>query len=95
MNKLKLKDIAKEIDGFLKKFEADPKINIDRSPTGNGLHDYYNAGASAGGRFVYIYYVSYQYRSNLTKEEAIEYLEWLKAGNVGKHYECFKKFNNR
>lgn len=93
--KTKLKDIAKEIDGYLKKFEADPKTNTGRYNPKAGLHEYYNAGCSSRGRFVCVWYISYQGNSSLTKAEAIEYLDWLKAGNIGRHYECLKKYNNK
>jgi hypothetical protein len=81
----KLELLAREINQHLRRFEQDGKINIDRS--GDGLHDYYGAGATATGQRVRVVYISYQGNSLLTREEAQEYLRWLRAGNVGRHYE--------
>lgn len=83
---LSMKEIGARIDAHLKRFEADPKINVDRSPTKTGLHDYYNAGAGGHGRFVYVQYVAYQGNSTLSKADALKYLAWLDAGNVGRHF---------
>ena len=75
---MKLKEIANEINKYLKQFEA----NEDRHTA-----CYYNSFAIAAGRFVQIIYVSYQGHSSLTKQEALEYLNWLQEGNVGRHYD--------
>lgn len=82
---MKLKEIAARISVHLKRFEADPEINKPRGDR-MSLTPYYNAGSFAAGRYVGIMYIGYQGHSNISKEAAEEYLEWLDAGNVGKHY---------
>lgn len=79
-----LAKIAAEIGKYLKAFENDPKINPRsmKKPS-----KYYEAGAFASGRWIYVCYIGYQGTSNLTRSEAEAYLKWLDAGNVGKHYE--------
>lgn len=83
-----VKEIGERIDAHLKRFEADPKINIDLSEHGTGLHTYYRAGAAGSRARVYISYVAYQGHTALKKPEAYEYLRWLDAGNVGKHWKA-------
>jgi len=83
--KTKLTDIAKEIDGYLKMFEADPKINVSK----NGRPSkYFMAYASQYGRFVGVTYVSYQGHRSLSRTEAEKYLAWLRQGGVGTHYKA-------
>lgn len=80
---LTLTEIAARIHAHLKRFEADPKINVrDEHQT----QPYYYAGASRAGNRVAISYVSYQHTWKITRGEALAYLEWLDAGNVGKHF---------
>ena len=86
-----MKDIAARIDAHLKRFEKDPKINIDRSSEKAGLWTYYYAGAGAGRGRVYVTYISYQGVTPLKKAEALKYLAWLDAGNVGRHYKALEK----
>lgn len=81
----KLKDIAARLYEHLKRFERDPKINV-MDPKSR-LHPYYNANAWSGGAYVYVRYVSFQNEWRLTKDDAIAYLAWLDAGNVGKTFE--------
>lgn len=47
-----------------------------------------DSGASASGRYVYVQYISYQVSTALSKADALVYLEWLDAGNVGRHYKA-------
>jgi len=82
----KLADLARHIDGYLQKFEADKKINKPHNGKDGGTTPYWRAGACVAGRYVSVQYVSYQGQSNLTKEQARIYLDWLHAGNVGKHW---------
>jgi hypothetical protein len=83
---MKLTEIAKEIDGYLKRFENDPVINA-RDPKYDSV-PYWNASAVASGRFVYISCVSYQGSTHLTKDQAEKYLDWLRQGNVGAHWKA-------
>jgi hypothetical protein len=83
----KLDLLAREIGQYLRRFERDPKINIDRSEHKTGMHDYFGAGARDTGQRVGIVYISYQGTHLLTREEAQAYLRWLRAGNVGRHHE--------
>lgn len=89
-DRLSMKEIGKRIDKHLRRFEADPKINIDRSPEKTGLRDYYKAGAHGEGRWVWVTYVAYQGNRTLSKADALKYLAWLDAGNVGRHYKALE-----
>jgi hypothetical protein len=84
-----LTEIAKEIGEYLKRFESDKTIN----KINKRFHtsEYYHAHAYRGGRYVRVTYVSYQGASSLTKEEALKYLEWLRAGNVGRHWDMIRE----
>jgi hypothetical protein len=79
----KLAEIAAWLDAHLKRFEADPKVNVQHP---SGVTPFYEACAWASGRWVGIRYVGYQSNWNLTKPQALAYLEWLDAGGVGKHF---------
>ncbi len=82
---MRLKEIAEEINGYLRQFEADTKINSFRDPK-RALKPYYYSGAWQAGRYVGIRYVSFQGTSHLGREEAEKYLEFLRSGGIGKHY---------
>ena len=85
---MKLAEIAARIDAHLKRFEADLKINPPAERYGSSL--YYHARAYVGGRWVYVAYVSYHGNLNLSKTDAERYLEWLDAGNIGRHWEALR-----
>ena len=85
---MKLAEIAAGINAHLKRFEADPKLNPPAGKYGNSL--YYHARAYVGGRWVYVAYVSYHGSSNLSKADAERYLDWLNAGNIGRHWEALR-----
>ena len=87
--KSKLKDIAARIAAHLRRFEMDPKINKALDAT--HLRPFYNANAYLAGSRVAIVYVSFQIRSTLTMAEALHFLAWLDAGNVGRHWEADKE----
>ena len=82
---MKLAEIAERINKHLKRFEADPKINYYDIPRGEfgTLRPYYHAGAFAAGPRIKIKTISYQCGSSIKKDEALKYLEWLDAGNIG------------
>ena len=82
---MKLTEIANRIAAHLARFEKDKTIN---KPFGTGVRPYYFTNAYRGGRYVCVRYVAYQLTSSLTREEALAYLAWLDAGNVGKHWEA-------
>lgn len=79
--------VAADIRNYLQHFERDPVIN---KPDGARMRPYYNAGAHSVGRYTHVTYISYQGPSKLTPEEAVRYLAWLDAGNVGRHFEAFR-----
>jgi hypothetical protein len=81
---MKLPEIAGKIAAHLQRFENDPEINKRREA--NKLLPYHWAGARATKRHVSVVYVSFQGPSYLSKAEALEYLAWLDAGNVGRHF---------
>lgn len=87
---MKLAEIAKRINAHLVRFENDPEINKLKGESGMKLSPFYLARATAGGAYVSIVYVSFQGSNSLRKAEALSYLEWLDAGNVGKHWEAEK-----
>lgn len=76
------KDVASKINAYLKKFEADKRINKVH-PTYK-TQPYFMAGAYASGRKVSITYVSYQGSGQYDLDEAMPYLAWLEAGNEGR-----------
>jgi hypothetical protein len=90
---MKMQEIAERIDKHLSRFENDPEINKPLDNTDRPL--YRGSGAFYGaGRYIGVRYISYQGSSNLTKSDALEYLKWLDAGNIGKHYKALS-FNTR
>jgi|694.fasta_scaffold00460_36 hypothetical protein len=89
---MKLQEIADKIKDHLKRFESDKTINAAKD--GRSISPYYNAWATRSGRYVRVTYVSFQGSSSLSKAEAEAYLEWLNAGNIGKHYKALS-FNER
>ena len=80
---MKLKEIASGIATHLKRFEADPKINVQGA---GGHKKYFGARTYVGGSRVFVYTVSYQGAKSLTKHQAEGYLKWLDAGNVGTYW---------
>jgi len=85
-----LQEIADRIREHLQRFENDPAINTPVTE-GGSTRRYYNAYAYPSGRYVTVRYVSYQGDNHLTKDQAIAYLAWLDAGNVGKHFTLMEK----
>ncbi len=95
---MKLQEIADDILAHLHRLEADESWNksrrydskthqwIEETDSRRGEKQVWHPSAYVGGRFVYVRYVSYQNNNVLTKSQAIKYLEWLEAGNKGKHY---------
>lgn len=82
----KLKEVADRINEYLKRFAEDPTINV--RPTPNMTPPYHRPLCVYwGGARVRLKYVSYHGEFNLTKAEAVAYLQWLDAGNVGKHFQ--------
>jgi len=82
-----LVELEKRITAHLKRFEKDPKINPPR-PHASGTHRYYEPNAYVVGSKIGIRYICYQgFGFPLGRAEALEYLRWLDAGNVGDHYD--------
>lgn len=84
--KEKLSDIAERIQKHLTRFEKDPAIN--KGDKFGSL--YYCARAMARGSRIFVTYISYHGSASLSRDEALEYLAWLDAGNVGKLWEMQK-----
>lgn len=78
-----LTQVAAAIDAHLRRFEADPAINVVQR---TGQKRFFRAGAVQSGRFVYVTYISYQRQSHLTRTEAMRYLRALDRGYTGKHH---------
>ena len=85
---MKLAEIAKNIDVYLKRFEADKAINL---PNKGGCSPYFHPFVWASGSRIGICYVSYQGNSYLTKAEALLYLARLDRGFVGKHWKALEE----
>lgn len=83
-----LTEIGDRINKHLKRFEADPSINVRNSKYGTS--PYYHASAVRAGRYVNVVYVAYQGSTSLSREDAESYLEWLDSGHVGTHYEALR-----
>lgn len=83
-----LPEIAQAIDAHLKRFEADKAINATRESNA-GTRPYYGAScfAQKRDRKARVTYVSFQGTTLLSRDEALAYLAWLDAGNVGRHFE--------
>lgn len=79
-----LVELAQRITAHLKRFEKDPKINPSR-PNAAGTHRYYESHARVRGSKIGITYICCVF--HLGRTEALEYLRWLDAGNVGDHYD--------
>lgn len=82
---MRLEEIATKLRAHLNRWELDPRINVVNAQY--GTRRFFNANAYASGPRLFVCYVSYQYTSSLKKAEALEYLAWIEAGNVGTHYE--------
>ena len=81
----KLAEIAKRIAAHLYRIEmAQPDHGSARSL-------FWNTGAISGGARVFVTYISYQGHASLTKADALKYLAWLDAGNVGKHWQALRQ----
>lgn len=89
VKKQKLSEIAEGITAHLKRFEKDPKINA-MDPKYKTV-PYYIAYATSSGPRVFVTYINYQGNTSLTKAQALAYLGWLNAGNVGRHYEALRE----
>ena len=84
--KLKAKEIADRISAHLKRFENEQSKS---KPT-----LYWHSRAYGDRAHVYITYVSYQGNTIIKRSEAQKYLEWLDAGNKGRHYEWNRRADN-
>lgn len=88
---MKLAEIATRITVHLRRFESDPAIADGVTSGGRRIAKFYKPHAWASGRYVGVRYITYQTESHMTKQEAMDYLAWLDAGNVGKHFEMKKQ----
>lgn len=89
MTVLTLTEIAARITAHLKRFEADKQINRP-NPKRYNTTPFYRASAYQAGAYVRVVYVAYQNGTSLKRAEASDYLEWLDAGNVGKHTQALE-----
>lgn len=92
---LKLEEIAQRIDAHLKRFEHDPMINERDARIGGVTKLFWKAQSYSNGRRVRVTYISYQHTSSLTKADALTYLAWLDAGNVGRHHTVIPRKTRR
>jgi hypothetical protein len=81
--------IAERIAAHLWQFEADPVLRETQNISGPRVRLYHQPFAKAAGGRVRIGYVSYHHDDVcIYKGQALAYLAWLDAGNVGRHWEC-------
>ena len=80
----KLGEIADRIAAHLAKIE---KAQPDHGSARSG---YWHANAWPAGGRIGVKYISYQHTWHLTKADALRYLQWLDAGNVGRHREALQ-----
>lgn len=80
---MKLREIASRIGAHLERFEADPDICFGASMAAK----YVRPDVYATRTCLQIRYVSVREYRQLTKADAIDYLAWLDAGNVGTHWD--------
>ncbi len=85
LTRINLVEIAERISAHLKRIERDKALN-PTSNGGMGTRPYFEAYAWRAGKYVIVRYVSYQGSTSLRHAEALRYLTWLDAGNVGKHW---------
>lgn len=86
----KLAEIAERIGAHLKRFEADPKVNVRPHPDSR-FEPYIGAWCKTGGRRAFVHYSFEDDVYSLTKADALAYLEWLDKGGVGKHWDAARK----
>lgn len=90
-----LTEIASRIQAHLNRFENDPTIASKEWTDSKGevrqLTLFWETRAYRGGSRCVVRYVGYQHASSLTKDEAERYLDWLNAGNVGRHHEALRE----
>jgi len=93
-----LDEIAQRILVHLQRFEADPEINktIDGKTGWDAIHFYFRCRAKRAGAYVGIDYCftgpAHRHDYYLSKAEALEYLDWLDWGGVGRHHTEFKEW---
>ena len=89
---MKLAEIAARIDKHLDRFANDPEISSREWTDSKGVVRrntlFWHPCAFRAGSYVHVKYVRYQSSSSLRRYEALAYLAWLDAGNIGTHYEC-------
>jgi len=93
MTKLLLKEITERIHLHLRRMELDPSINTVDPTTGRGI--LHRSGCRPSGSRVFVWYVDASGPAWLARKEAEEYLEWLDAGNHGRHSDAGIKTLNR
>lgn len=90
---VRLSEIAARILAHLRRFESDPKTN--KIHPVSKVTPYYDVNVHQGGGRVRVRYVSYQGTSSLTRTKAEQYLAWMDAGNIGRHYEFEKVIQHK
>lgn len=86
---IKMKDLAREIDGFLKLFELK---ETERGQTVNRLFVMPSAHYAVGA-FMHVRYIDYDCKYNLTRVQALTYLDWLRRGNIGRHWDMGSEYD--
>lgn len=90
---LSAKELGERIQAHLARFEADPVINEPRERPGSGgmkLPFLFEARAYGERKYVYVQYKLNHGFTQITRAEAIAYLRWLDAGQVGRHHESLR-----
>ena len=81
----KLGEIADRITAHLQRFEADPTLRETQNTDGPRFVRFNTPSAKPGGGRIRIKFVNTGLTAGVTllKGQAIQYLAWLDAGNVG------------
>lgn len=83
-----LAQVADRIHAHLKRLEAaQPEESRNGEYTGR---TFYGPSAVQAGAYVSVSYVTYQGRTNLTRQEAVAYLSALDNGFEGRHFEWLR-----
>lgn len=91
--------LGQKINEHLQRIENDPVLNPSRRldkeqnkwvPDERGVRRFYGARAKGDRHRVWVIYINYQEGSYMSIEDAMAYLAWLDAGNVGRHFETLK-----
>ena len=93
IEEMTIRELADELNKELKRLEKNERESSDYLPSERSL--LFESGATESGRFVSIWYVSFQYHSSISKEAAQKLLAHLRTiehpKNMKRHYAFLEK----